>query len=448
MNSRPTSLFQSCKRYVTHDIWQYSNNDSQKRQPLKAVLRIISISASEFMRKKCPNVAASLTFYTMMSLVPILAVAFAVAKGFGLNDKLRELIQNELSAHPEVAAQLMSYAENMLNHTNAAGIAGVGVGVLLYSVWKLLSSIEGSFNDIWGIHRKRSILRGIADYMAFIFFFVLVGGITTSMPSFITAFLPDILDRLMLGEFADKAILLSLKLLSFCISWVLFTLVYIFIPNTKVRLSSALVPGILAGSALQALQWIIAGQMGIFKANPIYGSLAALPVFLVWLQFSWLILLFGAELSYAIQNLRNYACNPDLGKLSHGFRRTLALVVLAKIARAFATRQPAVREEDAALSLDIPIRLLREILDRLMAAGLISKVELGGDAEDPAYQPAMDTEILTCSFVNAALDRAGEEDLPLWNAGSRRAVKAHFERLRKAIAVLPADRSIASIGEQ
>lgn len=433
------------KKFFQTDLWHFpSYTNGKKESFFKTVLRIVTVASQEFVTNKCSLAAASLTFYTMMSIVPILSVAFAIAKGFGLKGHLESVISKQLQAYPDIAAKLIVYAEKMLDNTNAAGLAGIGVLLLLFSVLKLFSNIEGAFNEVWGVKSGRKMIRKVADYLAFTFFFVIIILITTSLPNFVTSFLPGICDNLNLGEWTKQVITESVQISSYVFSGLIFILIYIFVPNTKVRISSAVLPGIVAGSAFQALQWMIAGQFVFFKENPIYGSLAAFPVLLVALQLSWLILLFGAELSYAAQNLKNYAYSPECSKLSRRFRTTIIFMVLHDIATAFKNGKPPKTDFELCTGLNLPVRLLRDILHHLENAKLIVAVRTES-GEESAWQPATDTSRLTPAYIIGALDRAGIESLELFTQPATEKMKRHFQKLAESVSALPSDKPITEI---
>lgn len=447
MIQKAKSLFQRIRDFIQTDIWHFPP-DSPMREPwYRQWTRIVVLAWHEFQRNRCSSSAASLTFYTMMSLVPIMAVAFAIAKGFNYQETLVATLNDQLSGYPEVAEKLIYYANEMLTHTSAGGIAGVGALILFWSVIKLFSNIENAFNAIWGVSKGRTLFRKIADYLTFSILFLVVFLILTSLTGFAKQILPGILEHMRLADFSQGLITFGVKTLTVILSWVFFSLIYVVVPNTKVSFKRAFIPGMLAGTAFLSLQWLVVGQVLIFKANPIYGSLAALPLFLMVLQLSWLFLLFGGELSYAAQNLQDYAYEAEHRKLSPRFRRLLSFMILYRIADAFDNDQPPPTDEQLCAELNIPIRLLRELLVQLQDARLISQIRMVSDDEN-AWQPGCDTRKLTPAYIVDTLDAAGLDDLPFLENEKTAQLTAQFRKIAAHLQQLPTDQPLTRIMKQ
>ena len=294
--------------FIKTDIWRIRLKDQPRKKTLLIKpLRIILLALRGFDENKCQLRASALTFYTLLSIVPVVAMAFGISKGFGLDKMLEKQLLEKLPGQQEVVTQIITFARTLLDNTKGGMIAGIGVAVLFWTVIKVLGNIEKSFNDIWGIKEARSLGRRFSDYLSV----MLLCPVLLIMSSGATVFLATQITLLtekfaFLGVFAP-AIFLIVKLLPFCVIWALFSFIYIFMPNTKVYFKSGLIAGIAAGTIYQVVQWIyINFQVGVSKYNAIYGSFAALPLFLVWLQLSWLIVLLGVEISFARQNVDTY----------------------------------------------------------------------------------------------------------------------------------------------
>jgi membrane protein len=207
---------------------------------------------------------------------------------------------------------------------------------------------------------------------------------------------------------------LSLKILPFAMMWGLLTFVYIFMPNGQVNLVAGFLGGIVAGTLYQFWQFVyIAFQVGVSKYGAIYGSFAALPLFLVWLQVSWFIVLFGAEISFAEQNVETYEREPDCLNVSYSFKHQLSLVVVALCVGRFRDRLNPPDEMDIAHELEMPIRLIREVLRDLEKAGVIREVKIEEHDKKRYYQPAVDINVLSIKTVLDMLDRAGCDQLEM-----------------------------------
>ena len=204
-----------------------------------------------------------------------------------------------------------------------------------------------------------------------------------------------------------------LRLMPLLVIWFMFTLLYIFMPNTHVRIRAALVAGIAAGTAYQLFQFLyVSFQVGVAKYNAIYGSFAALPLFLIWLQASWMIVLSGAELSFATQNVDTYEFEPDANLASPAFRKLLALRIVNLLVERFSPGKKPLDEDAIAHELGIPIRLLRYLLHDLSEAGVITSVRMVQE-KVYAYQPAFDPDEMTIAAVLDALETHGTDSLPV-----------------------------------
>src|SRR3972149_3873262 len=283
--------------FIKTDIWRIRLEElpRQKSFFIKQ-LRIFLLAFRGFTEDKCQLRASALTFYSMLSIVPVIALIFAIGKGFGLEKLLEKQLSTMLKGQQEVMQQVLTFANSLLENTSGGLIAGVGVVLLLYAVMQVLSNIENSFNDIWQIKRDRSFVRKFSDYLSIMLIAPVLIIMSGSITIFITTQITRITESIELIGFFSPLIFLLLKLLPYCMIWLLFTFIYIVMPNTKVNFKSALIAGIIAGTIFQVSEWAyISFQIGVAKYNAIYGSFAAMPLFLIWLQTSWLIVLFGAE---------------------------------------------------------------------------------------------------------------------------------------------------------
>ncbi|HCI56146.1 MAG TPA: YihY/virulence factor BrkB family protein, partial [Bacteroidales bacterium] len=361
-----------------------------------------------------------------MSVVPIAAIAFAIAKGFGLEQSLEEQLIKNFQAQREVLDWLITNARNALNATRGGYIAGIGVVILFWSVMSLLDHIESSFNDIWEIRVSRQWYRKFTDYLTIMLiapvFIVLSGSITVFINTKLTEFMANsaILEEL------KPLVSFLVKLLPFIITWLILTVLYIVMPNTRVQFKSALIAGILAGSFLQFVQWLyIDLQFGITKLNAIYGSFAAIPLFLVWLQMSWIIVLLGAELSYANQNFTRYEFEKEALNISYFHKKALTLMIMSKLVKNFAEGLPPLSAEALSSELKIPVRLVNDIVQDLNTAGLVSAV-LKDESKERLYQPAVNIDLITINYVLSNLEKKGVEQKYL-------ATNKEFEKVRSIL---------------
>jgi len=400
--------------YLSEDLWRIRlQEQSRHRSWLIKALRVVVLSVKRFDRDKCTLRASALTFYTLLSIVPIMAMAFGISKGFGFDHILEQRIREQFHEHEEVVSRIIVFARNMLDNTKGGLVAGIGVIFLFWTVIKVLGNMERSFNEIWGIQKHRSLPRKFSDYLSMMLIAPLMFILAGSMTVAVTAEVSNILATHDYLAFISGPILVLLKILPFTVLWVLFAFIYMFLPNGKVNPGSAFLGGVVAGTAYQVVQWAyITFQIGINRYNAIYGSFAVLPLFLIWLQISWLILLYGAELSFAHQNVATYEFEQDCSKVSMSFRRIVTLSVAHFCVSMFKTgiRPPTAAE--IADNLGTPVRLVNQALYDLVRAGVLSEVTRN-EGKDTAYQPALDIQNLTLQEVTQRLENTGITNLPL-----------------------------------
>lgn len=400
--------------FIKIDVWRIRlKNVSRTKYFFIKLLRIILLSLRRFDEDKCQLRASALTFYSLLSIVPVVAMAFGIAKGFGFDQLLEKQLIDKFPGQEEIFAQVVGFAQTLLENTKGGLVAGIGVAVLFWTVIKVLGNIETSFNDIWGVKKARALGRKFSDYLSIMLICPILVIASSSATVFISTQIMLITEKVALLGVFSPLIFFILKLLPYCVIWLLFSFIYIFMPNTKVNFPSGIVAGIIAGTIYQFVQWgYINFQIGASKFNAIYGSFAALPLFLVWLQLSWLIVLFGAEISFAHQNVDTYEFEPDCLQVSYSFKRLLALRITNLLVKNFSRgKKPSTANEISHL-LEIPIRLVREILFELSESGIIIETKTK-DYKELGYQPARDIEPLTIKHVIDALEQRGTDNLPV-----------------------------------
>ncbi len=404
------------KRFVdffTTTIWQVRHGERPAIQWLIIrLVRTVILSVQGFAKHQGPLRASALTFFTLLSVVPVAAMAFGIAKGFGFERRLHQELLDKFAAQQEVVQQIIGFAQNMLDNTRGGMIAGIGVVVLFWAVIKVLSHVENSFNHIWGV-RSRPFIRKLSEYLAIMLIGPVLMIMSGSVTVYITSQVTAISGRFELLQMVGPAIYVGLKLLPYVLIWVLFTLVYIIMPNTRVRFDGALLAGVIAGSAYQIVQAAyIDFQIFVAKYNAIYGSFAALPMFLLWLQFSWIIVLIGAEISYAYQH-SSYVDETDGGQtMSISRARLLALTICRHVVRLFQQGQPAQTTNQIADALNLSPALVDNLSDLLVQGNILVRID--GDANrSRALQPARDIGSLTVNTVITALEDVGNNGRPL-----------------------------------
>jgi membrane protein len=433
-------------QFLRSDIWRLQANKlTPGRSFWITQLRISLLAIRRFVDDKCDLRASALTFYSLLSIVPIVAMAFAIAKGFGFEKILSAQLLANLEGHEEVAERIIGFAQSLLDNTRGGAIAGVGIVVLLWTVVKVLGNIETSFNDIWGVKTPRSLGRKLADYLSVMMVCPVLLITASSATLLVTTRVTEMVEQLSFLGYLGNVIIWLLKILPYGVIWLVFTFMYVFMPNTKVAFKSALWGGILAGTIYQLVQLAyISFQIGVTKYGAIYGSFAALPLFLVWLQLSWLIVLFGAELSFAHQNVATYEFEQDCLKVSHRFKRTTALMITYLAVKKFLTLEMPLTAIDIVRELEVPIRLVRAVLFELVEARVLSKVS-SNDGDDAAYQPGCDVNRLTVAAVVDRLDQQGVDTVPIAESANLAKLRETLKRFRDMNEQAPANLKLQEI---
>mgnify|MGYP001107978017 CR=1 FL=1 len=366
--------------------------------------------------------SAALTFYTLMSLVPIVAVVFAVVKGFGLADGLIDNLYALFPQNPEIIDYVVGFAEKALARTQGGVVAAVALVMLFWAIIRVFGSIESAFNNIWEVKVERSVTRQYTDYIAVVMIVPVlwvvanaVGNYTQQLLGFDGSWYFDLLSR-----FASMFII-----------WVMFTILYIIIPNTKVKFKSALMAGIVAGTLFLLFQWgYIYIQRWMTSYNAIYGSFAALPLFLIWMQTSWEILLFGGELSFAYQNIARFGEERESLLISYDQRRKVLLAVMLIVVRNFRDRGGAMPADDIRTQLDLPTRIVNDVLFQLVQAGQLISVRSGDGERETAFTPAHDIASMTVYGVLEAVERSGQTTFDLGQTPELARVDRELEMLK------------------
>ena len=340
--------------------------------------------------------SAALTFYTLMSLVPVVALVFAVVKGFGLAEGLEQNLYEVLPQSPEVIDYVVGFAQKALARTQGGWVALVGVLTLFWAVIKVFGSIEDAFNNIWEVRSTRSAARKYGDYIAVVVVAPILWVISSSMGNYAAE---------ILGVAGSPALEVLSRAGSLVVAWVMFTFIYVVLPSTKVRFTAALTAGVVAGTAFVLFQWgYVYLQRWMTSYNAIYGSFAALPLFLLWMQISWEILLLGGELSFAYQNVARFDEERESLLVSYDCRRKLMVGVMLLVSRAFRDGRGAVSFSEIRDRLDVPTRIMNNILYTLVQARMLNEIRTEGTDYDLEYAPARDISTLRVYDILSAVD--------------------------------------------
>jgi membrane protein len=369
--------------------------------------RVALLASRGFFAYKSTMRAASLTYFTMLSMVPILALVFGIAKGFGMERMLQREIMNKLAAQQEVALWVINLAKSIFSKARGEWIAGIGFIILFWAVIRMLNNIENAFNDIWHIKKGRKFSRKLSGYFALIFFAPIFIILSSSATVYLTTHIKTIISSIAFLGFFAPFIKFFISLVPYVLVWALFTMVFMTVPNTKVKFGPAIIAGILSGTMFQLTQWAyLKFQIGVSGYNALYGSLAALPLFMVWVQTGWLIVLFGAEFCYISHNIEQEYTNIRLTELSTNTKRALYLMVTHVVVDKFVKAEKAPSIADIALETKLPNFLITDLIAELVDSGVLIQVYTDSD-EEQSFQPAVDPMIITVGFVVEAVNAKG-----------------------------------------
>ena len=434
--------------FVTGDIWRLRLEDLPFGKSLAIKqLRIILLALRGFDENKCFARAASLTFNTLLSIVPVVAILFGVAKGFGFESMLRREVTQKFpgEAQQEVLTKVFEFAESLLEATKGGVIAGIGMVILFWSVINVLSHIEAALNDIWEIKESRTWGRKFSDYLAIMLLSPLFILLSSSATVYITTQITALASQIKLLGFFSPLIFFSFKLIPYVLIWILFTIIYVLMPNTQVKIKNGFLAGVVAGTIFQIVQWgYISFQVGVARYGAIYGSFAALPLFLIWVNISWWVVLFGAELSFANQNVHTYEYEPDSNQVSPAFKMVLTLQIAHLLIRNFAEGIRPLTDTEISSQLRMPIRLVHSILYNLVKSKVIAQTRTREDREF-GYQPARDINTLTIKFVVDAIDQTGANNIPVARTEEFKTLTEALEKFKDEMEASPANRLLKDI---
>ena len=401
--------------FLQVDIWQVDSDAlSPVRSVCYAIIKTVYLAVRFFTTKRVLTTASALTYSTLLSIVPILAVVFAIARGFGFNRYIEYWFRDAFASQPQAAEVIIGWVNSYLIHTKSGIFLGVGLVFMLYTVMMLVSNIEQAFNEIWQVKKPRSIFRTFTDYLAMFFMFPILIVVSSGLSIFVATIASSLPDFLLLGSFVRFLVRLS----PYVLMSALFIALYVFMPNTHVKVKNAIVPGILAGIAMQWLQFFyIHSQIWMTSYNAIYGSFAALPLFMLWVQISWTICLFGAELSYTSQNLDYYDYDAVTSDISHRYRMMLCAILMSRICRRYADGRRPCTADELRTETGIPIRIVNDLLYRLTECRLAIEVSPDEKGEASQYVPAESLANLNVGVMIDRLEAQGnwKIDLPVGN---------------------------------
>lgn len=382
--------------FVRYDMWRRTTTeyDGFFQRVGIGIIRTIVLVIRGFTSKNLNDKAKSITYSLIFAIVPILAMIVAVAKGFGVADVIEQQLNNSFLGETNLVPTIMAMVERYLETAQGGLFIGIGILILLWAVYSFFQSVETAFNRIWNVQKSRSVLRQFTTYIAIVVLIPVLIVCSAGINLFVHSAVEEI------G---------GVQFMQFVICWLLFTWMYIAIPNTKVHFVSALIPGIIMGSLFQLLQMLSVYLIALLsRTSIVYGAFASIPILMTWLQYTSLLILIGAEMSYAIQNNEEFEYEHDLNRMSRRYKDFIMLYLLSTIIKRFEADEAPLTAHELAIRDHLPIRLVNRLLARMVETGILREVYTE-DNEERTFQPALDTHKISVGMVINRIDAQGSE---------------------------------------
>ena len=356
------------RRFLKEGLW--SEEPASRWVVARAVslLQFAILTAEGFVRDRLLLHASALTYFTMISLIPIFAVAVSITAAIGIDSDFADALVEKLAVGaPELQESIIS----QIKAADFKALGGIGAAIVFVLTVFGLSNVEGAFNSIWGVKKHRNWGRRFPDYLAIL---VVVPLLATGL-SLATGLRSEwLVQRLLEYEMFSLVYEMGLGYLPWLTLTGSFALMFWFLPNTSVRFSSAALGGAVSAMLVLVAQDIyLSYSVGVARANALFGAFAQLPLLFVWIYVFWAIVLFGAELAFAHQNLASYRQELRGSSALPAEREAIALRAALLVARAFDESTPPETAESLAARLGAPIRIVREVLGQLEAGGILSR---------------------------------------------------------------------------
>lgn len=431
--------------FLLVDIWRLRLTRLKgKRTFFIRHLRIVLLAMRGFDENKCQLHAAALTFFSMLSIVPLAAMAFVIARTMGIETLLERQLLAKFAGYETITHKIITFARTLLDSTRGGLLTMIGAALLCLSVLAVIGHLQTAFNEIWDDLDRRGWGQKSLDYAVFMLvapFFVIV---SSSATIFLTTQFNLITRKFALMGWVGPLFFLGLKLLPYLLVWMLFTFIYTFIPRTAVSFKSSLWAGIVAGTIYQLAHGaFIIFQVEISRYNAIYGSFAVLPLLLIWLQLSWLTVLFGAEIAFAHQYQSAYEFEADCLGISPYFRRLLVLYIAHYCVKHHLAKNLPPSSEKISEALDIPYRLVSHIVHELADCGFLARISKADKTS--VYELKNDVKRLTIASLIDALEQNGSNRLPFLRNEYFRTLSAALEEFRAEIKASTANRRLMDI---
>lgn len=397
--------------FIRHDLWRTTSEEVSKNKRLPVqILKTLVLSWRGFNDNDISMRANALTYSFMFAIVPILSLFLAVARGFGFEQVMENYLNNSFLGQydPRIVEAIMGFVQRYLETAQNGAFVGVGILVLLWAVYSFFLNVESSFNKIWQVQNSRNKIRQFTNYITILLAIPVVMIVSSGVSIGANTALSDA--RFFIDMSAFKEFLV--KFIPWVTMWLVFFLMYWGIPNTKVRWYAALIPGILIGTLAQALQMLgVYIFMFLGRTSVVYGAFAIIPLLMTWVQWLSLLILFGAELSYAIQNNEHFDYQVDTERMSRRYKDYLTLYICLLIVKRFEKGELPYSTEELAQENHLPVRIVNQLIGRLTEVHILSEIRsYEEDEESTRYQPAMDINKLTVGVLFEHVEQGGSEE--------------------------------------
>lgn len=404
--SKLIDFFTQLYNFIRYDIWRITENElSRSRRFFYRLLKTLVLAVRGFINDDLNVRASALTYSILFAMVPLFALIIAIGKGLGVEKLIENSLQDTYIGQNDMVPDVMGFVDRYLQSTQGGLFIGVGIAILFWSVMNFFMQVEKAFNRIWQVKKSRTFLRQFSIY----FSAILIAPLIIVFSSGLSVYVSSALKQSYVYDVLSPLLRFSVKLIPYGINWIAFTILYLTMPNTRVRFKNAIIAGIIAGTAFQAFQMLyISGQVHISRYNVVYGGFAAVPLLLLWLQISCLIVLMGAEISYASQNINNFDFELDTNNISTRYKNFLTLFLTYIIVKQFEEQKPPLSAEQIVLKYRLPIRIVNQLLAKLVNVAVLNEV-MNDKRKQKTFQPAIDINQLTVNILYSKLEIHGSE---------------------------------------
>ena len=431
------SRIQRLREFIQYDLWRQPHMEihAPKKRLLYRFLQTITLVARGFKDQVLVVRANSLSFALLFAFIPMMALIYAIAKGFGFEEILKHTISSSFLAEANVAPVLIEWIERYLETARDGLFLGIGLIVLIWAVYAFFNMLENSFNSIWNVKQSRSFGRRLTNYVMTLLLVPVLVVVTSGISIFMNS--TEVLSSVL--QAIEPIRKFMLRFIPFVATSAVFTWIFIAIPNTKVKFSSAIIPGVVMGLFYQVVQALSMFLVVLFaRMSIVYGAFSAIP--LILLNITCWLLLIGAELAFAIQNNDLFAYERDIETMSRRYKDYVMLYLLSVIVRRFEQGTTPQTAKQMAEDNQLPIRLVQQLLSRLEETNIVRRVYVEQE-EDETFVPAMDTRMITVGMVVGRISAQGTEE---FLQHTPQEMQAFWQRYLQMVEANPSDDILVS----